>query len=175
MKYTFLRPLILALPLLLNACSLVPVVVSYDPEVEKLREGEHQYELGHYDKADTIFTEVFVSNSKMHTANTALYNLICSRIMMASTPEEISEAVKFAQGWKNLNTKAIYVENPNLALQAFKQIGELLIVEKQRAATRQKKNQQTIKHQQKIIITLQKQIDKLEAIDQELQEKKKPL
>lgn len=161
--------------LFFSSCSVVPVVVSYDPKVEKLREGEQQYKLGHYQAADTMFTEVFFSNPKMQTANTALYNMICSRIMKATTPEEVRQAVKLATAWKNLDSKAIYVENPNLALHAFKQIGELLAVEQQRAEARHLQVQKTLFAQKKRIATLQKQIAELEAIDQELQEKKKPL
>ncbi|MGL1932127.1 MAG: hypothetical protein OCC45_10240 [Desulfotalea sp.] len=148
----------------LPGCSVYPVVVFYDSEVQQLRDGEDQFELGNYKKAEKIFIEISKSEIKQQIKNTALYNLACTRIMIARTSSALIKAVQLFNEWKAVNQRLMYMENPDLAIAALKKQSKF--IKREQAITQEKEAQ---------IETLQHQISELEAIDLQLQEIKKPL
>lgn len=170
-KNCFLLLLLVCIP----GCSFVPIVVSYSPEVQELREGEREIGLGNYKKAEKIFADIYESDAGQETKNTALYNLTCTRILTAETVDEFIDAVKLLDDWKEANRGVFFVENPNLIVDALKE--QVKILQREQAVKEQKALDAdvTIVNLKKELEILQHQISELEAIDEQLQEKKKPL
>lgn len=153
----------------------MPIVVSYAPEVQDLREGEREIGLGNYKKAEQIFTTIYESDADQETKNTALYNLTCTRMLTAENIDEFIGAVELLDDWKEANRGVFFVENPNLIVDALKEQVKVLQREQARLGQKALEAKVTIVNQEKELETLQHQISELEAIDQQLQEKKKPL
>lgn len=182
---------------LLTGCNAVQLVVSFDPELQQLREGEKAFDLGNYEEANDIFTEIYDSNVSKQTKNTALYNLACTRIITSKNEEDFINAVKLLDAWQKTYPSVIYVENPDLVISALKMRASAIIkehaqslkqkIQVQEVLNRELKNKElknmeiisrqskTITELEQSLSTLQHQIAELEAIDQHLQEKKKPL
>lgn len=160
---------------IIPGCSFVPIVVSYAPEVQELREGEREIGLGNYKKAEQIFTTIYESDADQETKNTALYNLTCTRMLTAENINDFIGAVELLDDWKEANRGVFFVENPNLIVDALKE--QVKVLQREQAMLGQKsvEAEVTIVNQRKELETLQHQISELEAIDQQLQEKKKPL
>lgn len=187
----------IALSFLLASCTAVQLVVSFDPELQQLRDGEREFILGNYEEAEDIFREIYDSNVSKQTKNTALYNLACTRIITSNNSKDFIKAVQLLDDWKKTYPSVIYVENPDLVISALKERASS-IAEHENQAIRKEirikeilnkefknkelKSREIIDRQSKTITelenslsTLQHQIAELEAIDQHLQEKKKPL
>lgn len=159
----------------MSSCSIVPVVISSNPDMQKLKQGETLFMQARYDEAELIFISVLEAHIPINTANTAVYNLTCTRIMQAQTLEDLSHALILLDNWRKTSQAIISVENPQMAITAQKQIAQIIDADLKAREIEEKKTRQTIVRQNKMIKTLQHQISGLEAIDQELQEKKKPL
>lgn len=160
---------------LISSCSIVPVVITNDPGLQKLKHGETLFEQKQYEQAEEIFLTILDGHIPIKTANTAIYNLTCTRIMQADTLTDLSHALILLENWRYTSQSIISVENPQMAISAQKKIAEIIESDLRNSVARETQFKQTITRQQKLIETLQHQISALEAIDQELQEKKKPL
>ncbi len=165
------------------------LVAALSPDMQKNRMGEQEFELGNFEKAEDIFLEVVHSNTNSQARNTALYNLACTRIVTATDSDEFMQAIDLLNNWKSTYPSTVYMENPNLLITALTsrslifQIDKLTLQEEhdsilskaydsKKVITMQKKE---IEELQGKLQTLQHQIKELEAIDQQLQDKKKPL
>lgn len=176
MKKTALTSLLLGVYLLvLNGCSVVQVVVSHDSNLEKLRDGEHQFSIGNYAIAEQIFIEVSKNTNKPQTRNIALYNLACTRIMLAEEEIDLLEALDTLSRWRKPGQQFLYEENPDLSVAAIKKqaayLSEQSEVKKQLAISFQSR----LEKKEKELAELQRKLTALETIELELQQKKKPL
>lgn len=174
--------LVLSLAAMLGGCSRVQLVVAFTPEVHEIRKGERLYQLGKYTEADAIFTTIYYSDASVESRNTALYNLVCTRIITAKDATDFINAIKLLDGWKNTYPSLNYVENPNLMIEALRVHSAQMAKEKKKAASEDAQNKTLIKEYtariqdlEQTINKLNHQIEALETIDQQLQEKKKPL
>lgn len=172
-----------------SGCSTVQLVVSFSPEMQQLRTGEQAFESGDFDTAETIFLEVATSDTSVQTKNTALYNLACTRIITADNFDKFIQAINLFNDWHSTYPATVYMENPNLIVSALTSrslvfhLDRLILEQEHESALSQSSNNQKIISRQRMEIqnlkhnlqTLQHQIDELEVIDQQLQEKKKPL
>lgn len=173
----------------LTGCSTSQLAVSFSPEMQRLREGEREFEKGNYQNAENIFQEIATSNENKQARNTALYNLTCARIMTAADSDDFLSAVHLLDNWQHSSPGYIYVENPNMVVAALKARAGMILedkaaIEEERdsAYSQVKKNKKIIARYKRQIVdlnsrleTLQHQIQELEAIDSQLQEKKNPL
>lgn len=195
-------PLILT-ALLQSGCSYVQIVVSASAEAQLLRDGEKAFLLGNYQKAEELFEQVYLSETDGQTKNIALYNLACTRMAISETPDDYNKSVDLLKEWKKPYHSGFYIENPTLILTALKKSNQTLRPESEKLQKdlqktskdlEKKRNEINQLHKkmenlrtllqsyqednitaQEMIDTLQHQITELEAIDQQLQEKKKPL
>lgn len=193
--------LVFSLPLLItvllqSGCSYVQIVVSASSEAQLLRDGEKAFLIGNYQKAEELFLQVYDGDTDGQTKNTALYNLACTRMAIAKTPADYNKSVDLLKEWKNPYQTGFYIENPTLMITALKKSNKALRAEAEKQSKELKKKHNEIKQlhkkteslrsllksyqednitAQEMIETLQHQITELEVIDQQLQEKKKPL
>ena len=204
LKKSLLQLLPIALLVLLQSgCSVVQIVVNSTTEAQMLRNGDKAFLLGNYQKAEELFTEVYESKADAQTRNSALYNLACTRIAIASTTFEYNDGVLLLEEWKRPFNSGIYIENPALIVTALLKSNELLAKEQKmlRKEITNRKNEATVQAveieklrkkadslkslltsyqednigAQEMIEKLQNQITELETIDQQILEKKKPL
>lgn len=175
-KHYFFSPFLLVLVSTMTvSCSIMPVIISNDPNMQELKQGETLYEQRQYDAAEKVFLDVLDGHIPIKTANTAIYDLTCTRIMQSTTLEEVSDALLLLDNWQQSPQGLISVENSQMVITAQKKIAEIIETEIKARKRENKKANKTISRQDKLIKTLQHQITELQAIDQELQEKKKPL
>ncbi|WP_163336790.1 hypothetical protein [Desulfopila sp. IMCC35008] len=189
--------------LLQSGCSYVQIVVSASDEAQLLRDGEKAFLLGNYQKAEELFQQVYNSETDGQAKNTALYNLACTRMAIAQTTDDYNNSVELLKEWKQPYHSGFYIENPTLVVTALKISNQTLRTESEKLQKDLQKKSEDLKKKRKeikqlhtkteslrtllqsyqednitaqeMIDTLQHQITELEAIDQQLQEKKKPL
>lgn len=112
----------------------------------------------------------------------ALYGLACTQMTMARTGEQLAKAIDNLQKWDEEKGNMPFSENRRLLVFALKHQGEYLAKKSREQALQDKKKNSLIANQQQKIIQmsetvekLQKQLDELEAIDENFQEKRKAL
>jgi K+/H+ antiporter YhaU regulatory subunit KhtT len=166
----------------ITGCSAVQLVVSFAPEMQRLRDGEREFELGNFHEAEKIFAEIFDSKVSLQTRNTALYNLACTRIITAENSADFIAAVDLFEAWEKTHPSVIYVENPNLVITALQTRSSLLMINTDETLQQQTEINEVIttkdaeiKKLKAVVDKLQHQITELQAIDQQLMEKRKPL
>lgn len=194
---------ILILSAFQSGCSYVQIVVSASTEAQLLRDGEKAFLLGNYEKAEELFLQVYNSESESQYKNTARYNLACTRMITAENSKTFKEAFSYLTDWKKPYHSGFYTENPTLVVTALKKSGSKIRQQADLLKAENRKLTKALEGQnseidnleqnisnlrtlltsyqedsisaQEMIETLQRQINELEVIDQQLQEKKKPL
>ncbi len=144
---------------------------------------------GDFERALLEYEQIYETALSPEDKNHALYGLACTQMMLASTEDQLVEAISNLQRWDANKGTSPYVENRHLLVLSLKQQSELL-EEKSKALTKHENQQNSLIANQQIKIslmtstieTLQNQIEKLqnqiaglEAIDKNVQEKRKPL
>lgn len=192
MKKLFCILLLAPLAMGLSGCVVVQKIDSLngileapppDSEVGQLLQAEFSYYEGNYQLAEEIYTLVKESTKKDIYKNQAVYGLACIQIISAETIEELKEGFAMLEAWQEPGgTVDGYEENPKMIAVALKAKTDLFECEPEiRYVTTKKKGELLEKHKNEIrelkltIEKLEHQISVLEAIDQEIQEKRKPL
>jgi hypothetical protein len=112
----------------------------------------------------------------------ALYGLACTQMMLAHSEEQLGEAIGNLEKWDAEKGAAAFTENRRLLILALKyqskfmqnEILEQAILAKQKDSLIADQNVK-ITQMATIVDNLQKQLEELEAIDENFQEKRKPL
>jgi len=112
----------------------------------------------------------------------ALYGLACTQLVLAHSNNQLAEALSNLDKWDMDKGDTQLPENRSLLLTALKIMNDHLEKRNQEQLRITKQKNSLITHQRKKIAqmantvdNLQKQLEELEAIDETLQEKKKPL
>ncbi len=159
---------------LLSGCSVVQVVV-YEKEMERLEDGVRYFKPGKYTQAEKVFLEISTSQANAQTKNAATYNLACTRIMLAKNSDQITGQMKALSKWRNYGQGMNHLESPILSAEAMKHQRNIYANELRVSQQSVQGVQKLLIEQEKVLQVLQHQISELEAIDQQLQENKKPL
>ena len=160
---------------------LEPPVPDY--EVAELRKAEEAFFRQDFKKAKKIFSSVKKKSKKKIYKNYAAYGLACIKLLNADTLGEYNRAVGSLDGWKNSGTQVSgFRESPQMLILALGSKSNLMkselganYVPRKEDAEIMKKQQEEIKHLEETIKKLEHQISVLEAIDQEIQEKRNPI
>ncbi len=114
--------------------------------------------------------------------NQALYGLACTQLLLARSDSQMAEAIGNLEKWDGEKSDTARTENRHLLIVALNVQGERILKKSQEQAHLAKQKNTVIANQRKKITqmattvdNLQKQLEELEAIDETLQEKKKPL
>lgn len=156
---------------------------SSDPEVETLYRAEAAYFNKNFDLAEALFLKVQQNTDKPGYKNQAYYGLSCIDIITANDMVELREAFNKIGEWQQLEIEADgYEENPGMLIVALDRKADVLNCETEiKVVTTEKKMEVNKEHELEIeqlkqtIQKLKHQISVLEAIDQEIQEKRKPI
>jgi len=194
MQRLFFHLLLVPLILGLSGCKVVQTIDSFngildappaDPEIGTLLNAEFAFFSGNYDLAEDLYYSIRIDSNKDDYKNHALYGLACIRIITAEDTEQLKLGFNMLTQWQEPGVEAVgYQENPKMITKALNDRVGLLDVECEpeiRYVTTKKKGDLLKKHKDEIvelkstIKKLEHQISVLEAIDQEVQEKRKPL
>ncbi len=187
--------LLLSIPLLFlcSSCAEIPPqsipASAAAPKQHAHALAEQLFMLGDYERALLEYEQIYETALSMEDKNLALYGLACTQMILARNKEQLLEAIDNLQKWDVNKGTAPFTENRHLLILALKQQGTLLL-DKDNTLTKQDNQQKSVIADQQSKITqitaenenlqielkkLQKQIEEIEAIDENVQNKRKPL
>lgn len=171
---------ILAL-LLTSSCTQLSQELLTGPQLQK--DAEQLFLNGHYEEAHREFQRMYEESPRTSGYRIqALYGLACSRIVLARTDQEFAEGISNLEEWEEKKGNMLFYENRRLLVIALKVQSDFLAersLEQQKQG--QKKDRLIASQKKKItqlsetVERLQKQLEELEAIDENFQEKRKTL
>lgn len=191
LQHLFSILLVVLFVLLFSGCQVVKKLESYngilddqppDSELGMLFEAESAYFAENYTLAEDLFTTMQSQSDKPLYVNAALYGLACISIATAKNSEELMQGFAMLEKWNEPGADVLrYEENPKMIAVALnKQLGllqcepEIQIVTTNKKETLLKESQEEVRQLKSTIKKLEHQISVLEAIDQEVQEKRQP-
>lgn len=175
----------------LSGCEALKTMDSFDeiltgknasgPEVEMLDQAEAAFFEKKYELSESLFRKVQQDTKNSGYKKQASYGLSCIAIATSGNLNDLRKTVKeMSQKQKFQGTDQ--VENPRMLIVALDRKTDLLNCDTEiKVVTTEKKIEVNKEHQQEIeqlkqtIEKLKHQISVLEAIDQEIQEKRKPI
>lgn len=167
-----------------SSCTMHPQPPAEVRSSERLSgAGELLFLQGRYEEALREFQRLYQSaDLSDQQRNQALYGLACTQIVVARTDRELAEGIGNLGKWDKERGDGPFGENPRLLVQAVAQQSEVLVKknrEQQKKVSR--KDRQINNQKEKIgqlnetIARLQKQLEELEMIDENFQERRKTL
>lgn len=175
-----------------SGCKVIQTIDSFNgileappPEEEMgiLLQAEYAFFAENYDLAVELYDGVRQSSENELFRNHALYGLASVAMITATDSTELQQAVELLQEWREPEGEfSGYEENPKMIAAALARQVELFECEPEIRYVATKKEDDLLRqHREEIrrlkstIIKLEHQISVLEAIDQEIQEKRKPI
>ncbi|MDJ0623035.1 MAG: hypothetical protein QNJ17_08710 [Desulfocapsaceae bacterium] len=154
-----------------------------DPEVEMLNQAETAYFNNNFDLAESLFLKVRQNTKKPGYKNQAHYGLSCIAIITANDMAELRKSFSAISRWQKPEPEVDgYEANPKMLIVALDKKANLLnceteikVVTTEKKMAVNKEYQLEIEQLKQTIQKLKHQISVLEAIDQEIQEKRKPI
>jgi len=154
-----------------------------DPEATTLDRAESAFFEGKYMLAKDLFSEVKRQSDKPRYTNQALYGLVCVSIVTAEGLDDIKKAFAMMTAWhKSESNNQGYLENPQMMSVAlnkktalFNSENEVKVITAKKKSVISKEQEDEILQLKNTIKKLEHQISVLEAIDLEIQEKRKPI
>jgi hypothetical protein len=166
----------------------------YDADSATLKRGDTAFQEGNYQKALEIYSILSQLSENTTTQRKALYGLACTKLVLAKNQTELNKAIVLWDTWSQTVPQGITDEDPRMLRPILmeKNISgiipkkQIVIIEnpeqdRMPSKTIQPKNdeiknlQNRIDAQQKEIEILNHQINSLEAIDQDMLQKKKDI
>ncbi len=178
---------------LLLGCHLMAVPGSVGMDQEALKEAETAFFQEQYNRAGLKFQGIYDKSRDPRVKNAAFLGLICTDLMTAENQTAFQRSLTLLNGWEALDRPGSHVENPALMVRVLERLvretrteadgksREMRTMtrthqkEMEKMASVQKELQAKILRLNAMMETLRHQISELEAIDQEFQEKRKPL
>ena len=182
MKYIFQRFALLLSLFFCSSCASLFHPPATEPTSPVQANAELLFFKGDFENALTRFQQIYQTSLTNENRNQALYGLACTQMMMARNHKQFTEAINSLQKWDTEKGNSPFLENRRLLFYALKHQEDFLKSQNQEQLLLEKKKNWLITHQRKKIsqmaITLealQKQLEELEAIDENFQEKRKSL
>jgi|GEM_PF-1924641 len=174
--------LVWVLLLLCSACTMMQLPAFPTPAEHPQARAEQYFINGEFESALLEYEQIYETALSAEDRNQALYGLACTQMMLARTDDQVIEAISNLQKWDADKGTASFTENRHLLVLALKQQSDLIQKKNQALKEREEKQISLIASQQLQIADmlttverLRKQIEELEAIDENVQEKRKPL
>ncbi len=153
-------------------------------ETRALQKAENAFMKGAYQEATDIYSTLYETSENGVMKNAALYGLACITIITAENGDGVKKGIARLQTWQDKRGEDAdyFMENPKmiaLALHAKRKTLDQEAIIHYVATEREGELVEVCEREkeelQAMIKTLQHQISVLETIDQELQQKRKPL
>ncbi len=173
-----------AISLLCSSCAQPPAPET--PEPEKLpssqSRGDELFLKENYADALLEYEHDYETALAPEDRNHALYGLACTQLVLAHSDNQMTEAIDNLAKWDDEKGDIALTENRHLLVTALKVQGQRILKIRQEQSHLAKQKNNIIANQRNKITqmvntvdNLQKQLEELEAIDETLQEKKRPL
>lgn len=153
-----------------------------EPSVQFQKGAERLFINGDFENALLEFEQIYETALAPEDRNLALYGLACTQIILARSDSEFIEGIHNLQKWDATKGHAPFIENRHLLILALKQQAHLIEEKHKETAKREQRKNRLIANQKAKITQmastvekLQNQLKELEAIDENFQEKRKPL
>jgi hypothetical protein len=156
-----------------------------DDEVSvSLKDGYDAFEEGAFKKAAEIFEQLSCNPSDEDTERIAAYGLACVCLILAETPEAFDEAFRLWKAWRQLAPENLNAEDPRMLEPLLDKLERNLPADDDKREYQKKLEQKDkdirwlqyrLKKKRKENQRLKNQIEALEAIHQDIQEKKKEM
>lgn len=192
MKSLYRIVITITLAVALSGCEAIRTMDSFDgilgqsekqkAEMTKLNKAESAFFKGRYTQAKKLYGDVYRNSKTAPLKNEAYYGLICVSIATAQNRSDLRKAIAMMSKWRKPRKAGSYLENPKMIFHALNKKTKLLdsgsevqvITAKKKIAVSQEQLEE-IEQLKQTIKKLEHQISVLEAIDLEIQEKRKPL
>ena len=168
--------------LILSGCTTLQLPVVPQQSTIPQANAERLFINGDFDNALLEYEQIYETALSPEDKNIALYGLACSQMMLARSDEQLLEAIRNLQRWDANKGSAPFVENHHLLVLALKRQGELIQEKNLEQAQRETRKNTLIEQQRRKISQMattlekfQKQLTELEAMDEIIQEKRRPL
>ena len=188
------RPTVLSAVLLLFLCTCcTPLQQQKFPVLAAKRHApsltDQLFIKGDFENALLEYEQTYETALSREDKNQALYGLACTQLILARNTDQLVEAINNLQKWDAGKGDAPFTENRHLLILAL-QKQSTLITEKNKSLAARENLQNAVIADQQLKITqmtttneqleieikkLQKQIEEIEAIDENVQSKRKPL
>lgn len=152
------------------------------PQPQLASDAELFFLKGEYQGALSEFQREYETALAAEDRNQALYGLACTQIITARTDRELAEGIVNLQKWDEEKGTGPFQENRHLLVLAMKQQGEVLVKRNREQQKQGNRKDRLIANQKEQIAQLtvtiemlQKQLEELEAIDENFQVKRKTL
>ncbi|MBF0117675.1 MAG: hypothetical protein HQK79_02480 [Desulfobacterales bacterium] len=96
--------------------------ISNRNDLRKLEVGYEAFHDKNYKKASVIFDILTKKSKNEDIKRQALYNLACTKLILATNPEEFSEAMTIWNKWSDLSDKGLKSEDPRMYKPMFSKI-----------------------------------------------------
>lgn len=140
-------------------------------------EGLHAFWIGDYKTSAVLFESLARRVDDQAFRSRALYGLACSKLAVASTPDEMNAARAAWKDWERASSSSLNMDDPRMLSPFVESPRFFPAVKDGREPKPQARNDQEmakrLQEKEKEVLLLQKQIKALEAIHREIQEKKK--
>ena len=168
--------------LLGSSCAHLSQTSPPTPGLQLESDAELFFLKGEYQDALREFQQVYETALAAEDRNQALYGLACTQITMARTDRELAEGIANLQKWDEEKGNGPFQENRRLLVTALKQQGDVLVKRTREQQKQGNRKDRLIANQKERIAQLtvtiemlQKQLEELEAIDENFQVKRKKL
>jgi hypothetical protein len=174
----------MAISLLCSSCAQPPAPDLPEPEERPPSQsrGDELFLQENYADALIEFEHDYETALAPEDRNQALYGLASTQLVLANSDSQMTEAIDNLVKWDDEKGDIPLTENRHLLVTALKVQGQRILRIRQEQIHVAKQKNNVIANQRKKITqmastvdNLQKQLEELEAIDETLQEKKKPL
>lgn len=147
---------------------------------DKLRlfkDGMSAFQDGKYREAQRLFDSLSHESGDKSLRRKALYGAACTSLTLARNEDELNEAMEQWDAWRRLSTQQMGHEDPRMLNPLLERFAALYLrstsTEETRKSDQAQKHKKLIEEKDKEIQNLKNQLEALEAIHQEMEEKKK--
>ena len=148
-------------------------------ELKHWRNGMNAFQRADYAEALKSFEAILHIGKDENLLRRALYAVACTSLILAENESELDKAIELWRGWSDSITKDMDQEDPRMLTPILKNVKfaqlQLAAEELTIRAERDKKFQERLIAKDKEIEKLKSQLEELESIHLEIQEKKKEL
>lgn len=181
--------LVLSTLFLCSSCNVMHLTVLPGPAKHTQAHAEQLFINGDFENAILEYEQIYETALSSEDKNHALYGLACTQLMLAQTEEHLIEAIGNLQKWNANKGSAPFSENRHLLILSLKQQSELIEEKSREQVERESQQAALIDNQKKkisqmvaTVIKLESQINELhnqlkalEALDENVQQKRKSL
>ena len=180
----FANAVLLLYLLLGSACAFLPPgPPPPEPRMHFSSDAELLFLNGEYEQALREFQREYEETGyELDDRNQALYGLACTQIVMARTHRELAEGLANLEKWDEEKGDAPFLENRRLLVLALRHQSDVLDRKSRERQKQENRKDRIIANQKKEIANLaetvgrlQKQLEELEAIDENFQGKRRGL